>query len=151
MALYFEQLDAQDEQEDEVEALGQRRDELLAEIESLEARREDLTRCQEEAQRKPAKRISPTDPEARIMKGRQGKHYSYNLQSAVDSTFGMIAVYQVTNQEKDKGLLVPMVEQLEEETDTDVEQTLADAGYHDTGQIQTLEAAGTQCYVAIDN
>lgn len=151
LTYYFERVESQDEEEDQAALLKERRDGLLTEIEALEARRDDLINCQQAAQRKPAKRISPTDPEARIMKGRQGKHYSYNLQSVVDSSSGMIATYQLTNHENDKGLLAPLIEQLSDEHQAPPEQALADAGYHDTEQIKGLQAQGIDCYVAIND
>ena len=148
LTLYVDQLQAPDEQGEPMERWEPRRNWLLAQMEGLEAKQATLIHCQAAAQQKPAKRISPTDVEARIMKGRQGKHYSYNLQTAVDSTFGFIAGYQVSNHENDKGLLEPMVELLRDETALQPGQLLADAGYHDTKQIQSLEAQGITCYVA---
>ena len=151
LTYYFERVDSYDQQEDQAELLKERRAGLLAEIEALEARRDELMSCQQAAERNPAKRISPTDAEARIMKGRQGKHYSYNLQSVVDSSSGMIATYQLTNHENDKGLLAPIIEQFSNEHQAPPEQALADAGYHDTEQIKGLEEQGINCYVAIND
>ena len=63
----------------------------------------------------------------------------------------MIATYQLTNHENDKGLLAPIIEQFSNEHQAPPEQALADAGYHDTEQIKGLEEQGINCYVAIND
>ncbi|MEM9859539.1 MAG: transposase [Bacteroidota bacterium] len=71
LAMYVDQLQVQDAQDEQIDLLEERRDRLLARIGSLKAKRENWATCQAAAQQKPAKRISPTDVKARIMKGRQ--------------------------------------------------------------------------------
>ena len=82
------------------------------------------------------KRINLTDPEARLMKGRQGIVAGYNAQAMVSpmETAGgaagmVVTAVDVVDAANDNALLVPMVEQAEETTGTRVPMTLADAGY----------------------
>ena len=82
------------------------------------------------------KRINLTDPEARLMKGRQGIVAGYNAQAMVSpmetaegATSMVVIAVDVVDAANDNALLVPMVEQAEEKTGTRVPMTLADAGY----------------------
>lgn len=148
---YLHALHQADEQEDEIEELKQRKIELLLELEELEEQKLKISKLQEKLIEKPAKRISPTDPDARVMKSRQGKHYSYNLQVATESTFDMITGYWISNQENDKGLLTAGVEEAEKATGIKAEEVLADAGYYDTAQLEELEKSkSVSCYVAVN-
>ena len=71
------------------------------------------------------KRINLTDPEARLMKGRQGIVAGYNAQAMVSpmeidgQAAGMlVTAVDVVDAANDNALLVPMVEQAEETTGT---------------------------------
>lgn len=147
---YLQALHQADQQEDELEELKQRKVELLLELERLEAEKLKLSELQRNLEQKPAKRISPTDPDARVMKSRQGKHYSYNLQAATDSAFDMVAGYWLSNQENDKGLLVQGVEQTQKTIGIKAEEVLADAGDYDTAQLEELENREISCFVAVN-
>ena len=147
---YLQALHQADQHEDELEELKQRKVELLLELERLEEKKLKYTKLKENLEQKPAKRISPTDPDARVMKSRQGTHYSYNLQASTDSTFDMVADYWITNKVNDSGLLGQGVEHAENAIDVKVEEVLADAGYYDTAQLEELEDRGISCYVAVN-
>ena len=147
---YLEALHQGDEKEDEIEELKQRKAALLLELERLEEEKLKFSRLQEKLKEKPAKRISPTDPDARVMKSRQGKHYSYNLQASTDKAFDMVAAYWLSNQENDKGLLTEGIAEAGKSTGVKPEEVLADAGYYDTAQIQELENRNICCYVAVN-
>ena len=84
------------------------------------------------------KRVNLTDGDAPLMKGRQGIIAGYNVQGVVSplkttevqETTGMIITAVDTVQAPaDNNLLMPMIEQAEENTETKPD-TLADAGYH---------------------
>jgi transposase len=139
-----DQVDEECEQaEKEKEQLHQYIKELQQQINELELKKALLDQEQ-------AKRISPTDPQARVMKSRQGKHFCYNVQVVVDEKHKLILCNQVYNHENDKGLLKPMVEQAEEALDQSPKEVLADAGYHQMNQLEELENRGIECYVAIN-
>jgi len=73
--------------------------------------------------------LSLGEPDARVMKSRQGKRLSYNAQAAVDHDSDLIVAADVTNEEDDHRLLVPMIDQVLENTGETAETTSADAGY----------------------
>ena len=87
------------------------------------------------ASQKRHRRINLTDPEARLMKGRQGIVAGYNAQAMVSpmetdggATSMLVTAVDVVDAANDNALLVPMMEQAEETTGTRAQMTLADAG-----------------------
>jgi transposase len=75
-------------------------------------------------------RVNRTDPESRVMKGRNGRYLQgYNGQAMVDCGNQIIVAQQLTNEEADVRLLAPMLDRCEEQAGTRPEQALADAGY----------------------
>jgi hypothetical protein len=83
------------------------------------------------------------------MKGRDGKHFSYNVQATVDEKYKMIVSTEVCQDQNDKNQLEPAVSKLQE---YDIKPTtlLADTGYHKTIAIQNTEAKGITCYIPIN-
>lgn len=75
-------------------------------------------------------RVNRTDPESRVMKGRNGRYLQgYNGQAMVDCGSQVIVAQQLTNEEADVKLLAPMLDRCEEQTGARPEQALLDAGY----------------------
>jgi transposase len=75
-------------------------------------------------------RVNRTDPESRVMKGRNGKWVQgYNGQAMVDCESQVIVAQQLTNEEADVNLLVPMLDRCEEQAGSRPRQALVDAGY----------------------
>ena len=101
------------------------------------------------------KRINLTDPEARLMKGRQGIVAGYNAQAMVSSvevdggaTGMVVTAVAVVDQANDNALLAPMVEQAEETTGTRAQTTLADAGYFAASHVAECVRRGQQVVVS---
>ncbi len=95
------------------------------------------------------KRINLTDPEARLMNGRQGIVAGYNAQAMVSpmETAGgaagmVVTAVDVVDAANDNALLVPMVEQAEETTGTRVPMILADAGYFAVSHLTECDRRG---------
>ena len=82
--------------------------------------------------------INLTDPDARLMKGRQGFVAGYNAQAMVspldDEAAGrtglIITATDVSDCPADQDQLLPMTQQAEENTGRPADLTLADGGYH---------------------
>lgn len=75
-------------------------------------------------------RVNRTDPESRVMKGRNGRYLQgYNGQAMVDCGSQVIVAQQLTNEAADVKLLAPMLERCEEQAGARPEQALLDAGY----------------------
>ena len=103
------------------------------------------------ASQKRHRRINLTDPDARLMKGRQGIVAGYNAQAMVSpmetdgGTTGMlVTAVDVVDQANDNAMLVPMVEQVEGMTDTKSQMTLADAGYFAASHLAECVLRGQQ-------
>ena len=91
---------------------------------------------------------SPADPDARMMKAREGKIPAYNVQSAVDSKHGMIISLDVCDSATDYQQLKPMVDQVERDIGIVPEIVLADKGYYTPDMIEEVEQDGkTMCAV----
>ena len=110
---------------------------LPEELADKEVLREQVRQAMDDlTNQKRHKRINLTDPDARLMKGRQGIVAGYNAQAMVSPTetdggaTGMlVTAVDVVDAANDNALPVPMVEQAEETTGTRAQMTLADAGY----------------------
>ncbi len=82
---------------------------------------------------------SPADPDAKLMKAREGKIPAYNVQSAVDSEHGMIASLKVCDSPVDQQQLKAMVDQVERDIGFAPEIVSADKGYHNPDMIEDVE------------
>lgn len=152
---YIVGLDQLDQAEDEIESienLREQRAEMQKQIDDLKGELEKLDNQKQILQGIEAKTISPTDTDARIMHGRQGKHFCYNVQAVVDAENHMIAHTEVTNNASDRNQLLPLVEKIEVGLSMHPEQVIADAGYYVLNQIEFLEKEkNIDCYVAISH
>jgi transposase len=75
-------------------------------------------------------RANRTDPESRVMKGRNGRYLQgYNGQAMADCGSQVIVARQLTNEQADVYQLEPMLDRCEEQAGARPEQALMDAGY----------------------
>ena len=107
------------------------------------------------ASQKRHSRINLTDPEARLMKGRQGIVAGYNTQAMVSpmetdggATSMLVTAVDVVDAANDNALLVPMMEQAEETTGTKSQMTLADAGYFAASHLAECDRRGQKVGVS---
>ena len=91
--------------------------------------------------------IAPADPEAKIMKSKEGFYPAYNVQSTVDDKNHMIAQMDVTDHPNDYHDLESNMNALKEQLGITPETVLADKGYANEDQIQSLEESGIKCIV----
>ena len=121
--------------------------EELAEKQKLKQKiEESLTRLKEEERSS----MHPDEPDARMMKTRDGIRLSYNAQAVVDGKEGIIVASEVTTEQNDWQQLVPMLEKVQEQTGTVAEETLADAGYCSGEQLDAAEKAKYSVLVNLD-
>ena len=129
---------------------------LPEELADKEVLREQVRQAMDDlTSQKRHKRINLTDPDARLMKGRQGIVAGYNAQAMVSPTetdggaTGMlVTAVDVVDAANDNALLVPMVEQAEETTGTRAQMTLADAGYFAASHLAECTRRGQQVVVS---
>ena len=148
---YLVRINTIDDSDEELDNKKQEKEKLEKEISALKERVNDLKKQKESLAGSGRKRINVTDPDSRIMKSRQGKHFCFNMQAAIDSKNHLITTTSVVSNENDRGQLVPMMKQLKNELNISPKEILADAGYYVISEIEYLEKEeGIDCYVAIN-
>ncbi|MEX0769122.1 MAG: IS1182 family transposase, partial [Balneolaceae bacterium] len=158
---YLVQLAQSDQADEQLEAGydGQEDDpgkstgpEALEEIDRLQRRIAQLEAQKAELENQQTEKISPADPEARLMRSAKVTQPSYNLQIGVDSEHKMIALGRITNEGNDFEQLIPMYNGLTEWLGARPKELLADTGYCDLGDIKAIQEQGfTLCYVPENN
>jgi transposase len=89
-----------------------------------------------------------TDPESRIMKGKDGFIQGYNAQAAVDATAQVIVAHGLTDNAADAGQLIPMADAVEANAGAKPAQLSADSGYCSEANLAALEARRITGFVA---
>jgi transposase len=79
------------------------------------------------------------DKDARMMKNGKVNDYCYNAQVVVDSNSNMIVAEDVTNDENDNNMLVPMLDEVEENLGDKADENVADGGYYSPEQLSRAE------------
>jgi len=135
--------------EDEVESNEREESaaELQAKIVALQERQVVYEGLKEQLVESGEKQISLTDAEARLMKGRQGHHVSYNVQIAVDSKHKLIADFAVKNEGNDLNCLAEMAQGAQQELGAEQLKVCADRGYYNTAEIKACEDAGIEVHM----
>jgi len=133
--------DKRDELVDEIDGGDDNRSNkrYLDKIIELQKQVEELQRQKEKLEKEGRKLISSSDPEARLMKSRDGKIPAYNVQIAVDTENKMIADSEVSTNENDQELLPVMVNSIKEELGEVPEEAIADTGYDTPDKIEAIE------------
>lgn len=91
-----------------------------------------------------------TDPDSRIMPtGGRSFGQCYNAQVAVDAEQQMVIAASVSQNPKDMGLLIPVVNAAFENTQKIPTRVLADTGYRNERDLQQLHDLGIDGYISI--
>jgi transposase len=124
----------------------------LDKIISLQKQVEELRQQKEHLEKEKINYVSPTDPTARLMRGRDGKIPGYNVQIAVDAENKMIADSEVVTEQTDLGMLPVMVESIKEELGKVPEEIEADKGYSNPDIIESVEKKekGIKIYIPLE-
>lgn len=96
---------------------------------------------------KEEERVNGTDPECKIMKGRQGSHAGYNVQSTTDEAHGLIVSLEGSNSRNDLNELSKQVEIAEQTLEKECETICADAGYSSINDLVSLVEEGKKVVV----
>jgi len=97
---------------------------------------------------KPTAQRNFTDPESRIMKGRDGFVQAYNAQAAVDAKAQVILAHHLTNNAADHGALGPLLDAVTTNTEATPAEVSADSGYCSEANLVDLAGRGIRGYVA---
>lgn len=95
--------------------------------------------------------VNLADPQAVLIKGAHGYVVGYNAQAAVDGKAHVIVGAAVVAQADDHDALVPMVQEIQENTGRLAEATTADSGYHSAANLAALADEDTDLYMADPN
>lgn len=91
--------------------------------------------------------LHPQEPEARRMSCDGKNRFGYNAQAVVDEKAGVVVAAQVSNQENDAGLLVPMSREAQQNCGSTTATVVADSGYGSGGDIAQAAATGLKVLV----
>jgi transposase len=91
--------------------------------------------------------VSPTDPEAVLVKGRHGYAVGYNGQAVVDSQAQIVVAADVVATAGDVGQLLPMLQEVLAMTGRQAAAAVADTAYFDITKIIAAQQAGVEVFV----
>ena len=125
-----------------------------------EVSREALARWEQQGEEIPArlerlqksglKKLSRTDPDSRFLRQRDGFTLGYTGTLAVSEDH-LIVGQCVTQETNDNGLLLPMVDQVEQRCGSKVQRVSADSGFFSVENLQALEERHIDGYVPDSN
>jgi transposase len=127
-----------DRAEDELEGIAGGRDvpSDLKDPVKRKAKLEEIARRLRDGKRR---MVSATEPDARMMKTRNGNRPCYSLEAAVDAENHVIVGMHVTQAENDHGQVPKLVEEVEANTGLSPDVVLADSGMSDEGTMKWLK------------
>jgi len=126
---YMGALEKADAREEDERKLS--REEIGRKLVELRERKEQYEGYLEQMEETGATQISLTDPEAKLMKFKEGYEVGYNIQTAVDSKEHMIAGFKVSDHPADNGLIECVAQEVKQSYGVDILETVEDKGYHD--------------------
>ena len=144
---YLREMKEADEVEGEAELKGPTADELNKKIEELKKRKEHLEEIKKTLEESGETQISLTDPDARLMKTRQGTRVCYNVQIAVDSKHKLIATTDVSNDRTDQGQLSGVALEAKQTLGVEKLEAITDRGYYNNDEVKKCEDAGITTYM----
>lgn len=139
----LEDCDSIDRQED---ALGSyvAMDKELAKNQNLKERIKETLSSFASSDRK---HVNQTDADCAIMHSVQGSHASYNVQSVVDDTHGLIVHAEAVSDTSDVNQFSRQIEQANDLFETPCDIACADAGYADTDELEKIDGQGIKVIV----
>ena len=147
---YMRQLDQADQREGAVPSGTFSEEELKAKAKEGEERLERYQAYRQLMEEEGLSQLSTTDPDARLMKMRNGFGVSFNVQTAVTSESHMIADFNVTNDVTDYGQLEPTLRDHKDEYSRDeILQAVADRGYQSAEDIGRCLEEGIAAHVIL--
>lgn len=129
---YLRILEEMDEEESREEAGSISREEVEEKLKKARERLERYESYQKVMEETGVSQLSLTDPDAKLMKNKNGFAVAYNPQTAVDSETHLIRDFEMTNQVTDHGLLNPTMRGIRAETEGEIPETVADKGCENT-------------------
>ena len=97
---------------------------------------------------KPKAQRNFTDPDSRIMLGRDGFIQAYNGQAAVDATAQVIVAHSLSNSPADAPCLIPLTDAITRNMGRSPKEISADAGYCSEANLAALKDREISAYIA---
>jgi transposase len=145
---YLAQLNENDAIENEQESMLIMGEELKDKISFLQKQIEELELRKNMLETAGKEWLSPTDPDANLMKSKEGFMPAYNIQSTSDNDTHFMLTCEVTDYPNDFYSLEENADTLKLQLDIIPETYLADGGYANEEDIQSLEQQNIECIVA---
>lgn len=142
----MEQLDALENKDDR---LRNEIEELQKTIDKKEAEKKRLIATNDRLNQESKKRIAINDPEAVLLKGRNGKFAGYNFQIGVEPKNHFIMTDYLTLDVNDRKQLGECVEQTVSQAGIKPKEVVADKGYGNFKDVLSLQDQGVECFVPI--
>ena len=144
---YLKELETTDEVEDKVEK-EKSAQEIGEIIKGLKERKELYDGYSKELEKNGESQKSLTDSASRLMKANGKMDVCYNIQTAVDSKYKLIAEFEVTNEANDLNQLTPMAIKTQEILGAEALEVTADCGYDSSKDIAMAIQQGIEVHVA---
>ncbi|MDH6342945.1 transposase [Parabacteroides sp. PFB2-12] len=123
---------------------------LLEEIVSLRQKIKELEEIKSQIKQSDHSSYCPTDPDAHLMKSRDGFIPAYNLQGGTDAKHKMIVLAELTPDVIDLDCIENNVNKTKEQLGLVPEIVEADKGYDNIDQIKSIESNGiTSCAIPL--
>jgi transposase len=135
------------EQEEMLAASGELKNQLADLQQQVEALRSQKQLLEKHGRQS----LAPADHGAKVMKTKDGFLPAYNVQATVDNDFHLIATCEATDYPNDFHSLEENVNTLKEQLGITPKTCLADGGYANEEQVQSLEKRGVECIVPFPN
>lgn len=145
---YFNKLKELNESEDETNI--EQLEELKMTVARLQAELAKANADKQLLEKSNLNHLSKTDPDCRLMRGRDGKRPAYNVQFTADADHHLILSNDVSQDANDLHQLQPAQKRMEWELDMAPAVHIADSGYCNLDVIEAIEAQGqTECYTPV--
>ena len=136
---YLTLLEKTDGEEDLTQEAVQRENTLMERISSLEEQLRHLEEYKLRMESESRTSYFPNDPQAVLLKGRYGSYPGYNIQAGMDAANHMVVSAEVTNHANDWNELSANVESSTQETGSAPQIVLADKGYANISEIESVQ------------
>jgi transposase len=127
---YLRQLEEMDKLDEETELSGQfTREEIEEKLQATQERLKLYKSYRDYMEESGLSQLSLTDPDAKLMKSKNGYMVSYNVQTVVDSETHLICDFLTTDSPTDHGLLYETMREQKEMSGDEIIEATADNGY----------------------
>jgi len=121
-----------------------------AAMERLQERLAEMPRRLEKLRKSGVAKLPRTDPDARLLRSREGFVVGYTAEIAVSEDH-LIVAQGVTQAAADNAALVPLVDQVRQRCGRNPRRVLADAGFYATANLEALQQRGIEAFVPDSN